>query len=134
MRYTENQIRLSWTESKIIYCGCRTCSQSTDFEEWTGQVIAILDQEMMAEQFRQDRNLYINWLTFRKLFDFDKVEIVKATDEDVERFAVQIGNDTDAIRQPRYKQMGCSISERCKLSQNTLRVLEKTFGQIESVK
>jgi hypothetical protein len=64
------------------------------------------------------------------MFDFDEVEIVRATDQDVERFAIQVGNDTDPIRQPRYKQMQCIISPNCDLSVNTRRILERTFGTV----
>jgi hypothetical protein len=38
------------------------------------------------------------------LFDFDRVEIQQATDEEVERFAVQVGNDTDELSDPVIKR------------------------------
>ena len=44
-------------------------------------------------------HLRVNWLTYFQPFDFVQVEIHNASDEDVERFAVQMGNDTDPIRQ-----------------------------------
>ncbi len=74
-------------------------------------------------------NLYVNWLQIRKPFDFDSVQIINATDRDVEQFCIQVGNDTDEIRQPRYKQMECVV--KCKLDQNTVRILENTFGKVK---
>jgi hypothetical protein len=56
---------------------------------------------------------------------------VQATDEEVERFAVQVGNDTDAIRKPRYKKMRCTVSADCQLSANTMRILKRIFGSIQ---
>jgi hypothetical protein len=72
----------------------------------------------------------VNWLTHRKLFDFDEVEIAQTTDEDVERFAVQVGNDTDPKRKPRYQKMRCVVSSECQLSENTMRILERMFGTV----
>ncbi|MEJ2556606.1 MAG: hypothetical protein P8186_10325, partial [Anaerolineae bacterium] len=58
------------------------------------------------------------------------VEIILATDEDVERFAIQVGNDTDPYRKPRYRQMPCIVKPGCELSENTWRVLDSLFGQV----
>jgi hypothetical protein len=85
---------------------------------------------MDTEKFKQNGVLRVNWLTHRKLFDFDEVEIAQATDEDVERFAVQVGNDTDPKRKPRYQKMRCVVSSECHLSENTLRILERMFGVV----
>jgi hypothetical protein len=85
---------------------------------------------METEWVKQPEDWYINWLQRRELFDFSRVEIVQATDEDVERFAVQVGNDTDEWRKPRYKQIPCAVSAQCQLSENTLRILERMFGAV----
>jgi hypothetical protein len=86
---------------------------------------------MTLEQVNQGEILRVNWLIRRTLFDFDEVEIVRANDEDIERFAVQVGNDTDIIRQPSYKEMRCVISSNCELSENTKRILQHMFGQVK---
>jgi hypothetical protein len=70
----------------------------------------------------QDGLLQVNWLARQALFDFDQIEIIRATDEDVERFTVQAGNDTDAFRRPGYALMRCLIAPDCRLSENTLRI------------
>jgi hypothetical protein len=85
----------------------------------------------MVEEIELSDVLRVNWLVRRALFDFDWVEIIQATDEDVERFAVQVGNDTDPVRELRYQQMKCTIGPECKLSENTLRILDKMFGEVE---
>jgi hypothetical protein len=66
----------------------------------------------------------------RQLFDFDEVEIIQASDKEVERFIVQVGNDTDEARQSRYQQMRCVISPDAGLSVNTMRILQYTFSQV----
>ncbi|MBN1993203.1 MAG: hypothetical protein JW953_10905 [Anaerolineae bacterium] len=115
----------------IVYYGCRTCGQSREFLEWRGQVVTVLDKRMEAAYTEQEGIIWGNWFLSRSLFDCDWVEIIRATDEDVERFAIQIGNDTDPFRKPRYKEMRCVIGPECQLSENTLRILNRMFGQIE---
>lgn len=115
----------------ITYCGCRICSESQQFVRWSGMVVAVLDSRMTDELYQGDMKLLVNWLVRRALFDFEAVEIIQATDEDVERFVVQVGNDIDKLRQPRYKELNCTISSECNLSENTMRILEQVFGQVE---
>ena len=92
--------------------------------------MAVLDTEIGVEPLQQNGTVRINWLAHRELFDFHSVEIGQASDEDVERFAVQVGNDTDPFRRPRYKQMQCVVGPTCRLSENTLRILERIFGEV----
>ena len=119
----------SWWQP-ITYYGCRSCGQSQEFFEFKGQVTAVLNSQMVMERSQQNGILRVNWLTPRKLFDFDEVEIAQTTDEDVERFAVQVGNDTDPKRKPRYQKMRCVVSSECQLSENTMRILERMFGTV----
>lgn len=130
-RFDAYKVRLGgWLDSETFtYYGCRTCHQSREFFE--GWVVALLDNTLAQEQFQHNGVLRVNWLSRRALFDFDEVEIVQATDEDVERFAVQVGNDTDSLRKPRYQQMRCVVSADCGLSENTHRILQRMFGSVE---
>lgn len=59
------------------------------------------------------------------------MEIIQATDEDVERFAIQVGNDTDSSRQGNYAKMPYTLNKDCQLSENTKRVLDSMFGVID---
>jgi hypothetical protein len=123
-RFDDHKMNLSWLEN-LTYYGCRTCGQSREFLE--GSVIAVLDNQMTMGPTRQEGFVRINWSARRELFDFDAIEIVHATDEEVERFAVQAGNDTDPTRESRYRNMQCVILPSCQLSENTLRILQRTF-------
>ena len=121
-------IRLSWWQS-VAYCGCRSCGQSRETLH-SERLIAMLDNDIALESYSQNGDLHVNWLERRHIFDFDEVQIVRATDEDVERFAVQVGNDTDPVRKPRYETMRCVLSSGCALSENTVRILERMFGEV----
>ncbi|MBE7469209.1 MAG: hypothetical protein HS114_08745 [Anaerolineales bacterium] len=115
----------------VTYYGCRTCRQSQALLEWPGPVIAVLDSRMTEKWVAQAGTVRVNWLLHRSLFDFEAVEIVQASDEDIERFAVQVGNDTDPLRKPDYELMTCRIGLTCHLSENSLRVLRSIFGSVE---
>lgn len=126
-RFSKHTYQSNWLTS-IEYYGCRTCRQSRAY--FDGQVVAILDNTEQEELTDHGRILHVNWLVNRLLFDFDEVHILNATDEEVERFAVQVGNDTDEVRQPGYAKMRCVVAPECELSLNTMRILERTFGQV----
>jgi hypothetical protein len=115
----------------FTYYGCRICSQSREFLPLKSLLVAVLDKQMAQKYEWHEEAIYGNWLLFRQLFDFDEVHIRQASDEDIERFAVQVGNDTDPIRQPRYATMRCIVSPASGLSENSLKILEHTFGQVE---
>lgn len=112
----------------LTYYGCRYCRQSRNFIE-CDRVVAVLDESMSAPYNLHNGELRVNWLNRRRLFDFERVEIIRATDEAVERFAVQVGNNTDSLQQPTYRYMECLISPACELSANTRHILHRTFGQ-----
>jgi hypothetical protein len=129
-RFARRAVNLPWGIA-FTYYGCRLCEQSQEFLEGVNRTVAVLDQNWSEPLHQQDNQLRVNWLKRRAPFDFERVEIVQASDEEVERFAVQVGNDTDPHRKPRYQQMRCTIGPNCQLSENTRRILEHTFGRVE---
>jgi len=110
------------------YYGCRLCKQSRDFIE--GRSVAVLDN-LMTEEWSLHDVISVNWLAHRKPFDFHEVRIMQASDREVEEFVMQVGNDMDEFRQPRYKEMPCIISSGCKLSANTRNLLKHTFKSVK---
>ncbi|MCL4302022.1 MAG: hypothetical protein KJ077_40385 [Anaerolineae bacterium] len=127
-RFGPHPVNLAWGVS-FTYYGCRLCRQSRQFIAWL-KAVAVLDTNSAELYQRREDELRVNWIQRRALFDFEWVEIIRAGDEAVERFAVQVGNDTDPFRKPRYQQMTCVIGPACQLSTNTLRILRRTFGEV----
>lgn len=119
-----------WKDASVTWYGCRACGRSRDLQRWTGDIVAVLDAGMTNSYVEQDSQLRINWLAHRFVFDFDGVEIVNATDEDVARFVIQVDNDTDPVRCGRYQKMHCLVSPDCRLSENTRRILRDTFKRV----
>jgi hypothetical protein len=131
-RFGQHSVSIAWGISYNYY-GCRSCRQSRELLDWPVHVIAVLDAGWGGAEHRYQNQLRINWLKRRTLLDMTRVEIVQATDEEVERFAVQVGNDTDPYRRQYYKQAPCFIGSKCELSENTLRILRSQFGRVEKV-
>ncbi len=127
MNVEPQSVRLSLLDN-ITYYGCRQCGNSRVVVQ--GKMKAILDNGSQVELVEQGDEIYVNWLVNRPYFDFEEVEIIQATDEEVERFAVHLGNDMDKQRQQQYREMLCTIGPNSDLSQNTMRILERTFGQV----
>ena len=126
-RFTANKIKEVNTE--FTFLGCRCCSQSRKFLRIPKEVIAVLDADWSEKLVAtEDGSLRVNWLLYQELFDFDQVEIVQAVDEDVKRFSVQIGNDTDELRRRHYAKMTCRV--QCILSTNTIKILRHIFQQV----
>ena len=121
----------AYTRSEAKYYGCRICRQSRDLIE--GRSIAILNNIMTEKWSVQKNEISVNWLTIRKPFDFHEVRIIQASDRDVEEFVMQVGNDMDEFRQPRYKEIPCIISSGCKLSANTRNILKHTFKSVKEM-
>ena len=120
-------------EGPLTYWGCRTCGQSTQFIHHKTDVVSVLDDKMIETHLVQDTQLRINWLKHRQICFSDRVEIISASDEDVERFAVQLGNDTNPDRRANRQTMPCLIHPTCHLSSNTFRILERQFEKIETI-
>lgn len=129
VHYSAHQVTTPWT-GWLTYYGCKICGRSREFINAAEyHLIAVLDNSSKIERSYQDTVIRVNWIIFRQLFDFDEVEIIQVSDEEVEHFAVQVGNDIDSDRHHRYPKMRCIV--RCRyLSENTMRILQHTFGQI----
>ena len=67
----------------------------------------------------------------RKFMERPTQIIVEATDEEVELFAVQVGNELNRNPRSQYKKMKCTVQPTCRLMENTLRILDKIFGGVE---
>lgn len=96
------------------------------------RVVAVLDAGWDGESEKVNHDmLRVNWLRRPKLFDFDWIEIIRATDDDVNRFTAQISGDDDRWRGQRYPQMVCVVSPECRLTESTLLKLRQMFGEVK---
>ncbi len=126
-QFSAHHLKLTWfvNPGVTIYYGCRVCSQSQEFIEETP--ILVLDRAMTEPQIFTADTLRVNWLLARRLIDCDQIEIIEASDEEVERFVVQLGNNTDPLRERLFKMVPVILSASCHLSANTHQMLERVF-------
>lgn len=121
-------VALSWRLDLRFY-GCRICRRSAELLRCPQGITAVLDNRQARKYELKEGRLRVNWSVYKEIFDFDQVEIIRAGDEEAERFAVQLGNDTDSARTA-PKEMSCRIEAGCHLSENSLRILESVFGRV----
>jgi hypothetical protein len=124
------RVRIRVPGPDLHYYGCRSCGQSREFLSWPGAVVAVLDQRMRSASVQRRNVMWVNWLQRRAPFDFERIEIGQAGDEEVEGLAMALGNDTDPLRRERYGEMRCHIAREAALSENTLRILKRILGQV----
>ncbi len=126
VRCVARNIDLPW-QADISYYGCRQCGQNQRFIYAPHAVVTVLDRNHLGDIIHQPDQLRINWYGHPQPFDFDQIEIIKASEEEIERFAMRIGNDTDSWRNSRYNTMPCSVAPDFQLSKNAARMLESLF-------
>jgi len=114
----------------VHFVVCRICSKAGQAMCGVRENIATLDAGMEEEFVCIDGVARINWLKRGSLFDFERVEIVQASDYDVERFCVQVGDDMDGFRRAEYQQMSCIVDPKSGLSENTINILRSMFGAV----
>jgi hypothetical protein len=130
-RFQQQDQRLKRVGTVIIPV-CRLCGRAADAIPNVTEVIAVLDTEMDEELSCADGVARVSYLKRDAPFDFDRVEIIRAGDYEVERFCIQVGNDADPFRKGRYRKMRCVVAPECRLSENTTRILRSMFGRVES--
>ncbi len=136
-RFEKRSVRLSPLRA-VDYYACRSCGSTRGAVQHTGKVVAVLDGND-REVVRADGDvLRVNWLARAKagvantldLFDFDSVDVVSASDEDLRRFLVDVANDTDEDRRKRYRTMPVRLSEGCAPEASTLHALRAEFPRL----
>ena len=130
-RYRESAHSVEDLAARLLVC--RSCGRASPHLRGVNEVVAVLDHS--AERLTFSRGVVRgNWFEQGKLFDFDSVEIVDATDYEVERLCIEVGNDTDAERRRRCTGVPCVIGPECELEPSTIRILDQTFGEGRQVR
>lgn len=112
------------------YLTCRQCGRAGNGLRAVNLVVAVLDAGMSAPCLIEHTTARVHALGRNGLFDFDGVEVVQASDYQVERFCMMVGNDTDPERSARYREMLCQVWHHATLSENSLNVLRSIFGRV----
>ena len=113
----------------IVYAGCRTCG-STIFGIDTTSLILVLDKSYRSTLSREGSNCRVNWFRIMRMIDFDRVEIGDCSDDDIQSFCVEMGNETDPFRLGQFLRSTCALLPSASLSQSTLNLLKQRFRTV----
>lgn len=121
--------RLLWlgTLPLVPVLVCRQCGRAGQARFDVRALVGVFD-EGLPGRAEAGRTLRIDLRQHDALFDFDRLEIHRATDHEVLRLCTRAAEG--AFRRRRYRRVRCLVSDRANLSENTLRVLERTFGTV----
>lgn len=126
-RFTKEGV---WFDERLVqYAVCRLCGDARHALLGVREVVCALDRPPRPAH-AEDGLVRANWFKEEKLFDFDRVEIAMATDDEVERFCIRVANDGDPERAGRHKRIPCRVAPRCRLRDNTLNLLAGTFSEL----
>ena len=117
-------------QGRITSTSCRTC-KSTLYAARVQSIVATLDEQMGPLSSVEGHQLKINWLKLNRLFDFDEVDIITASDQDIMRFCMLVGNDSDAYRIPKYARVKCTIHNADQLNTQTRTVIKRCFPMVD---
>jgi len=115
-----------------VFC-CRSCRKYNALLN-IKHVVCVLDNDESIEHILEDGILSVNGLQRDNLFDFDRVEIRDANEEQIEGFLLQLKNDNDIFRKYRYDKMNCIIKRDKPLSDSIKDSLRKTFHKVIELK
>ncbi len=115
------------------YVACRECDTAARAVMGVTRVVAALDELMAQTVEYEGLCARVNWRKLAQLFDFDAVVLRRADEYDIERFCIQVANDTDEVRKPRYARMQVYVHEDAGLSVGRLNMLRSLFGQVAIV-
>jgi HEAT repeat protein len=117
---------------KASWFACRVCGKAGKALAGIKQVVAVLDEGWNQDLDGRQGVLWVNWMKRRIPFDFDRVEVIRVSDYEVERLCIAVGNDTDDRRSAGYKTMECVVALDSGVSESTLGMLRTTFGKVSA--
>ena len=115
---------------RLDYVGCPGCGRASGWIDWPGEIVAVLDDGRRLWSRTTAGPLVVNALRHRAPFDFDRVEILRTTDAEVEAFAIRLLEDDDRAQRARRRRLRCTVSTECGLSGNTQEALRRVFGEV----
>jgi len=111
-------------------CVCRVCGGDKRYEG-VKEIVALLDNHGGSYPQQNGAVLRVNWLAKKLPFDFDRVEVVAATDTEVEEFVRQMRYQAELPIQKRLPKMQCIVNAQCRFErENTMTLLRQTFGSV----
>ncbi len=118
-----------WFQLPVRILTCRGCGDVLHFKQDITEVVAVLDAAGGGKAVSIRNGVArVNALQQQAPFDYDRVEIIDASDFAIERFCMSAGNDTDRHRAARRRQIPVTV--RLAVSENARRVLDHIFGEV----
>ena len=113
------------------HAGCRTCGRVEGLLPTPGEIVLVLDRDATGPSEVRGGDLRVHHRSgdgarvSAGLPDADRIEIVSATDSEVEELAIRCSNSEDE----RWARVPVTLAT-AGLDPNTVRILDRTFGGV----
>ena len=122
-------IKLSLTK-KLPYFACRKCGRTLYAVNGINKVAVVLDEDYSVEVEMDSTSCRVNYFVYKDMFDFNEVEIIKASEKAIEQFCYLIHQDDDPFRKGGYKKMTCMVHKSANVSGNSMAILKNLFKKV----
>ena len=118
------------TSLKIDYLGCRKCKGNSSLSEEILNVVLMLDKSLEKTYIEDGSMVFVNWFRTKEPVDFDEIRILEADDDDIEKLAGNLLNDTDKGRRERIGIYKVYLNPKLELSPDKINLLKNKFNVI----
>lgn len=125
-KYTHQDIKVGLFKN-LPYYGCRICGRTIHALTDIHEVVAVLDLNMHSPAMLEDGVFEVNYIKHNDLFDFDKVEIVNASDSIFDSFTKKLALNSNQFLLKKCNEIECVIHNNCGLSPGNIEIAESIF-------
>ena len=120
----------SFSGHAFKYWGCRICHNSRQIAKFKGALIGTIDPTSSVTLATDSINYFWNYSRTEFIGDLDRFEVCGGSDEDVERFLIDLSDEQDEERLRMYRKAPL-ILKISGVSDNTIRMGKEFFKRVK---
>jgi|GEM_PF-4758334 len=126
--YCEKHLRRFDLErvKRFTYGVCRSC-RGSQHGMFVKKCILMLDRSVSWKKLKKEDTFWVNGLQLDELCDFDALIVGVCSYEDIERFCIMIGNDSDDERVKKYRFIKYRLREGNTITEKGMTLLDRFF-------
>lgn len=114
---------------EIDYRACRKC-RNTQYGIVVKKSTLVLSESIGWGTRKEGDFFWINGLYLNELCDFDEIVVGNCSYEELERFCIIVGNDTDPWRAKKQKDIYYRLGEDATVTEQGIRLLNRFFAPL----
>ena len=111
---------------RFTYGVCRSC-RGSQHGMFVKSSFLMLDSSVSWKKLKKEATFWVNGFQLDELCDFDALIVGVCSYEDIERFCIMIGNDSDKERVKKYRRTTYRLREGNTITDKGLALLDRFF-------